>query len=64
VQEAVLLQPDVDERGFEAGEDVVDLALVDVADDRATAASLDVELSDAVAGLRALAAALATTARG
>ena len=54
VQEAVLLEADVDERGLEAGQDVVDLALVDVADDRAPAAALDVELSDAVAGLRTL----------
>ena len=35
VQEAVLLEADVDERGLEAGQHVVDLALVDVADDRA-----------------------------
>ena len=62
VQEAVLLQADVDERGLQAGQDVVDLALVDVADDRAPAAALDVELSDPVAGSglarRALARAL------
>ena len=50
VQEAVLLEADVDERRLEPGQDVVDLALVDVADDRAAAAALDVELSDAVAG--------------
>ena len=59
VQEAVLLQADVDERGLQAGQDVVDLALVDVADDRAPAAALDVQLGDAVAGLRGSAAALA-----
>ena len=50
VQEAVLLQPDVDERRLEAGEHVVDAALVDVADDRAVAAALQVELGDLVAG--------------
>ncbi len=46
VQEAVLLEADVDERGLEAGQDVVDLALVDVPDDRAGAATLYVELAD------------------
>ena len=56
VQEAVLLEADVDERGLEAGQHVVDLALVDVADDRALPAALYVELSDAIAGLRAAAA--------
>ena len=49
VQEAVLLEADVDERGLEPGQDVVDLALVDVADDRARAAALEVDLGDAVA---------------
>ena len=69
VQEAVLLEADVHERGLEAGQDVVDLALVDVADDRAPAAALYVELSDAIAGLRppprlrALAALLADLRR-
>ncbi len=53
VQEAVLLEADVDERRLEPGQHVVDLALVDVADDRARAAALEVELSDAVAGVRA-----------
>ena len=48
VQEAVLLEPDVDEGGLEAGQDVVDLALVDVADDRPAAATLEVDLGDAV----------------
>ena len=52
VQEAVLLQADVDERGLEAGEHVVDAPLVDVADDRAGAAALQVELGDRVAGGR------------
>jgi hypothetical protein len=46
VKEAVSLQPDVDERRLHAGQDVVDHALVDVADDRALAAALDVELGD------------------
>ena len=46
VQEAVALEADVDEGGLHAGQDVVDLALVDVADDRAPAAALDVELGD------------------
>ena len=44
VQEAVALEADVDEGGLHAGKDVVDLALVDVADDRTPAAALDVEL--------------------
>ena len=35
VEEAVLVEADVDEGGLEAGQDVVDLALVDVSDDRA-----------------------------
>ena len=48
MQEAVLLQADVDERGFQAGEDVVDLALVDVADDRAVALALQIQLGDPV----------------
>src|SRR5947209_8077973 len=61
VQEAVLLEADVDEGGLQAGQDVVDLALVDVADDRAIAASLYVELSDAIAGLRRAAGTLART---
>ena len=46
VQEAVSLQADVDERRLHPGQDVVDLALVDVADDRAAAAALNVELGD------------------
>ena len=48
VQEAVLLQADVDERGLESGQDVVDPTLVDVADDRAVAPTLQVELGDRV----------------
>src|SRR6185312_834465 len=51
VQEAVLLKADVNERRLQARQDVVDLALVDVADDRALAAALGVELSYAVAVL-------------
>src|SRR4051812_37170049 len=46
VQEAVSLQADVDEGGLHPGQDVVDLALVDVADDRSAAAALHVELGD------------------
>ena len=65
VQEAVLLEPEVDERRLEAGQDVVDLALVDVADDRAAAAALEVDLGDAVAGRQAaLLAAPGPTAAG
>ena len=61
VQEAVSLQADVDEGRLHSGQHVVDLALVDVADDRAAAAALDVELRDlpVVAGGGLLAAALA-----
>ena len=50
VQEAVLVEPDVDEGGLEPGQDVVDLALVDVADDRPAAATLEVDLGDAIPG--------------
>ena len=60
VQEAVLLQADVDERRLQPGEDVVDPALVDVADDRAVAPALQIQLGDSiVAGRR-----LTTPARG
>src|ERR1700683_3502212 len=52
VQKAVLLQADVYERGLQPGQDIVDLALVDVADDRTPAAALYVELSDTVSGVR------------
>src|SRR5207342_1585769 len=51
----VALEADVDEGGLHPGKDVVDLPLVDVADDRSPAASLDVELGDvalAAFGLR------------
>src|SRR5207247_4162694 len=44
VQEAVLLEADLDERGLHAGEDVVDCALVDVAGDRAALRALEVDL--------------------
>ena len=46
VEEAVLVEADVHERRLEAGQDVVDLALVDVSDDRPAALALDVELGD------------------
>src|SRR5205085_5345350 len=48
VQEAVLVEADVDEGGLEAGEDVVHPALVDVAHDGSRAPALEVELGDAV----------------
>jgi hypothetical protein len=47
VQEAVLLEPDVDEGRLEPGQHVVNPALVDVSDDRARSAPLYVELADA-----------------
>ena len=56
VQEAVALEADIDEGGLHAGQDVVDLALVDVADDRAPAAALDVELGDFQSACRLLGA--------
>ena len=49
VQEAVLVDADVDERGLEPGQDVVDPALVDVSDYRAAPAPLYVQLPDAPA---------------
>ena len=61
VEKAVLLQADVDERGFQAGQDVVDPALVDVAHDRAGTATLEIELGDLIPGGRV--GALATPAR-
>jgi hypothetical protein len=48
VEKAVLLQADVDEGGLQAGEDVVDAALVDVAHDRPVAPALEVQLGDLV----------------
>ena len=62
VEEAVLVQADVDERGLQPGQDVVDLALVDVADDGAVAPSLEVQLGDAEAGGRVLLPAAAAGA--
>jgi len=49
VEEGVLLEADVDERGLEAGVDVLDAALVDVADQRLVAGALDVEILEAAA---------------
>src|SRR5207248_2829987 len=46
VQEAVLVEPDVDERGLEPGQHVVDAALVDVSNDGPRAAALYIELAD------------------
>jgi hypothetical protein len=50
VEEAVLVEADVHEGRLEPGQDVVDLALVDVADDRAASLALDVQLSDSPVG--------------
>ena len=49
VEEAVLGEPDVDEGRLHAGQDGVDPSLVDVADDRAAAAPLDVRLRELAA---------------
>src|SRR5207249_4230897 len=46
VEEAVLLQADIDERRLHAGQDVVDAPLVDIAHDRTPSPPLDVELGD------------------
>ena len=46
VQKAVLLQPEVDERGVDATHDVLDLALVDVADVGLAVRALDVDLGE------------------
>ena len=48
VQETVLLEADLDERGLHAREDVVDCALVDVARDRAALGTFEVDLGRAV----------------
>ena len=48
VEEAVLLEADLDERGLHSGQDVVDLAEVDVAGDRAALGPLEVDLGDLV----------------
>jgi hypothetical protein len=52
VEEAVLLEADVDERGLQAREHVVDAAFVDVANDRARAAPLEIQLGDLVTRAR------------
>ena len=46
IEHGVLWRGDVDERRLHSGQDVVDDALVDVADDRPGPAALDVELAD------------------
>ena len=48
VEEAVLLEADLDERGLHAGQHVVDDALVDVPGDRVLLGPLEVDLGDAV----------------
>ena len=48
VEEAVLLEADLDERRLHSGEDVVDGALVDVARDRPALGPLEVHLGDLV----------------
>ena len=48
VEEAVLLEADLDERRLHPGQDVVDGAEVDVAGDRAALGALEVDLGDAV----------------
>ena len=48
VQEAVLLQADLDERCLHSGQHVVDDALVDVPGDRAALGPLEIDLGDAV----------------
>ena len=48
VEEAVLLEADLDERGLHPRQDVVDLAEVDVAGDRAALGPLEVDLGDLV----------------
>jgi hypothetical protein len=69
VEKAVLVEADIDERGLEAGQDVVDLALVDVSDYRAASSPLYVQLGNmrAVQLLllrRGFRAAAASAARG
>jgi hypothetical protein len=44
VEEGVLFEADVDERRLQARVDVLDAALVDVADQRLVAGALDVEV--------------------
>ena len=64
VEEAVALEPDVDEGRLHPGQHVVDDSLVDVADDRARSATLDVELADPPVVALAVAAALGLVAVG
>jgi hypothetical protein len=54
VKESVPLEADVDERGLHSGEDVVNDPFVDVADDGAGAAALDIELGNARLGVALL----------
>src|SRR3954451_6643711 len=63
VQEPVLVEADVDEGRLEPGQDVVDLALVDVAHDGAVAAALEVERRAPVPGGGVRRAAPAPTSR-
>src|SRR4029078_13257701 len=46
VEELVLLEADLDERGLHARQDVVDDAEIDVAGDRAALGTLEVDLGD------------------
>src|SRR5262249_38753687 len=46
VEEAVLLEADLDERRLHSGQDVVDAAEVDVAGDRAALGPLEIDLGD------------------
>ncbi len=46
VEEAVLLEADLDERGLHPRQDVVDLAEIDVARDRAVVGPLEIDLGD------------------
>ncbi len=48
VEEAVLLEADLDERGLHAGKHVVDGAEIDVAGDRALLGPLEIDLGDLV----------------
>src|SRR5262249_8855201 len=47
IEEAVLLEADLDERRLHSGQDVVDAAEVDIARDRAALGPLEVDLGDA-----------------
>ncbi len=48
VEEPVLLEPDLDERRFHSGKDVVDGSEVDVPRDRTALRPLEIDLCDAV----------------